>query len=114
MPEVLLSRPLLQSIGFNLDKHLSAVRTLYHDADFSHVGFTVDQDTQENLMHCDNGALSRLLQKPGQQDKESLPIDECEEYVNDANSASSAALFLEMVLQSMKHLTYYWLVKFKD
>jgi len=91
MPEVLLSRPLLQSIGFNLDKHLSAVRTLYHDADFSHVGFTVDQDAQQNMAQCDKGALSRLLLAPVQQDKESLPIDECEEYVNDGNTASIAS-----------------------
>jgi len=39
MPEVLLSRPVLMSIGFNLDEHLSEVRDRYHDADFSHIGF---------------------------------------------------------------------------
>lgn len=40
MPEVLLSRPILQSIGFNLDSHFAAVRDTFHDADFSHIGFT--------------------------------------------------------------------------
>ncbi len=35
MPEVLLSRPVLMSLGFNLDTHLANVRESYHNADFS-------------------------------------------------------------------------------
>lgn len=40
IPEVLLSSPLLQSFGCDLDKHLAAVRDTFHDADFSQIGFS--------------------------------------------------------------------------
>lgn len=37
--DLLLSRPLLNSLSFELDKHLSCVRNTVHDTDFSHIGF---------------------------------------------------------------------------
>jgi len=40
MPEVLMSRPLLVSMGFDLDRHLARVREQFHDQDFSFIGFT--------------------------------------------------------------------------
>ena len=39
MPEVLLSRPMLQRMGFDLAEHLAIVRDTFHDVDFSHIGF---------------------------------------------------------------------------
>ena len=39
MPEILIARPVLQAIGFNLDEHLKRVRNQFHDADFSISGF---------------------------------------------------------------------------
>jgi RNase H-like domain found in reverse transcriptase/Integrase core domain/Reverse transcriptase (RNA-dependent DNA polymerase)/Chromo (CHRromatin Organisation MOdifier) domain len=40
MPEVLLGRPLLKALGLDADSHLSNVRELHHDSDFSHVEVT--------------------------------------------------------------------------
>ena len=40
MDEVLLSRPVLQSLGFNLEEHLSKVRQNFHETDFSDIGFS--------------------------------------------------------------------------
>ena len=54
MPEVLLSRPVLLSIGFDLEKHLATVHDKYHDADFSDIGFRPKQ-----VPHF--GALASLL-----------------------------------------------------
>ena len=39
---MLLSRPILLSLGFNLEKHLARVRKDFHDTDFSHVLFDLD------------------------------------------------------------------------
>ena len=46
---ILLSRTLLQAIGFDLDEHLKVVRDRYHDCDFSHIGFgqNREEDTAE-------------------------------------------------------------------
>lgn len=61
MPEVLLSRPLLQAIGFNLDKHLADVRDRYHDVDFSHIGFSQSIQTDGDTETPEPGRLSKLL-----------------------------------------------------
>ena len=45
LPQVILSRPLLQSIGFDLTKHLHLVRNSFHDMDFSHIGGADGEDT---------------------------------------------------------------------
>ena len=50
MKEVLLSRPLLQTLEFDLPSHLSSVRAKFHDADFSNIGFSpeiFDHDKDE-------------------------------------------------------------------
>jgi len=78
MPEVLLSRPVLMSIGFNLDEHLSEVRDRYHDADFSHIGF--NPGTPSVGQSAVSGRLSRLLLKQDNQTDHTLPVDESEEY----------------------------------
>ena len=40
MSEVILARPVLQTIDFDIDKHLSTVRSQFHDMEFSQVGFS--------------------------------------------------------------------------
>ena len=40
MPEVLLSRPLLRSMGLDIDKHRAEVRDEFHNADLFHVEFS--------------------------------------------------------------------------
>ena len=59
---MLLSRPVLESVDFILPQHLSTVRATFHDADFSHVGFS------PKIFDCKNenaprtpSSLSRLL-----------------------------------------------------
>lgn len=37
---ILLSRPLIQALGFDIDEHLKTVRDTYQDCDFSHVCFS--------------------------------------------------------------------------
>ena len=37
MDDVILAGPILQTIGFDLDKHLADVREKYHDTDFAHI-----------------------------------------------------------------------------
>jgi len=62
MNEVLLSRPILQSIGFDLDRHLETVRDKFHDADFSHVGSSSRiPDGTEGTLPLRPGRLARLL-----------------------------------------------------
>ena len=41
LPEVLIGRPVLKAIGFNLDDHLAKVRTKCHDMDFSHIALLI-------------------------------------------------------------------------
>lgn len=53
MRDVLLSRPVLLTLGSDLDAHLARVRTQYHDKDMSHVSF----DAESRL----GGELARLL-----------------------------------------------------
>ena len=75
MPEVLLSRPLLQSLGFNLDKHLASVRHRFHDTDFSNIGFSpqIPSDTSSHP-----GQLSHLLLQPDidASTSQELPLDD--------------------------------------
>lgn len=47
MPEVLLSRLVLQSLGFNLDADLKLVREKYHNMDLYRVGFEPDYSLSE-------------------------------------------------------------------
>ena len=71
MPEVLLSRPLLVSLGFDLDAHLARVRGKYHDQDFSAVGFDPNftLGTDENVP---KGRLAKLMQNAIEYDQ---PVD---------------------------------------
>ena len=59
MSEVLMSRPLLNSLGFNLEQNLARVRDKYNNGDFSAVGF----DAAEPALKTNTGKLARLLQK---------------------------------------------------
>ena len=62
MDEVLLSRPVLQSLGFNLDNHLTAVRNTFHDADFAHIGFSPKIfDPKKDTPPTTPGRLASLL-----------------------------------------------------
>ena len=47
MSEVLLSRPILQTLGFDLPSHLSAVRDKFHDMDFAHLSSSPDYQDME-------------------------------------------------------------------
>lgn len=38
---MLLSRPIPQIMAFNLEAHLARVRSVFHDSDFSDIGFTL-------------------------------------------------------------------------
>ena len=44
LPQVLLSRSVLKSMHFDLDKHLATVRCKFHDTDFSHIGILSGAD----------------------------------------------------------------------
>jgi hypothetical protein len=63
MPEVLIGRPVLLSMGFNLDHHLASVRSSFHDTDFSHIGFLAS-DIQPSLLPTTHGSLANLLVAP--------------------------------------------------
>jgi len=76
MDEVLLSRPLLQSIGFNLDDHLASVREVFHDTDFSHVGFSSTIMPQQSTLPKKPSHLSRILLTPNVQEEAVLSLDE--------------------------------------
>ncbi len=74
MPEVLLSRPVLMSLGFNLDAHLANVRESYHNADFSGIGFDpaiVESAKTDGVLNPGN--LSSILLNNDTQNTESLP-----------------------------------------
>ena len=59
-----MSRPILISLGFNLDNHLSNIRSTFHDTDFSHIGFSPEKfDTKKDVPTKSPGNLSRLLLK---------------------------------------------------
>jgi hypothetical protein len=74
MPEVLMSKPVLISMGFNLDHHLASVRSTVHDADFSHIGF----NTNNAIPVTDQTAslLARILLAPVRDTTASAPMDE--------------------------------------
>ena len=62
MDEVILSRPILQTTGFDLDKHLETVREKYHDTDFSHIGFSPAVfDVSKDIPPSIPGRLSQLM-----------------------------------------------------
>lgn len=61
MSEVLLSRPTLQAIGFDLDKHLATVRDVFHDADFSHIGLSGTGSASQDLLPVHPSRLARVL-----------------------------------------------------
>eukprot|EP00171_Calliarthron_tuberculosum_P008400 IDg8400t1 len=74
MDEVLLSRPLLKSIGFDLEKHLSSVQKTFHDTDFSHIGFSADMERDSidlNYPSPLTGALINASEQLGN----AVPID---------------------------------------
>ena len=60
MNEVLLSRPLLQSLGFNLDEHLARVGRQLHEVDCSDIGFEANNEMAAAVSPSDS-KLSRLL-----------------------------------------------------
>lgn len=64
MDEVILSRPLMKSIGFDLKYHLSIVRDTFHDSDFSHIGFDFS-DASEELPTIPSIVSQRLLDRTG-------------------------------------------------
>lgn len=57
MSEVLLSRPVLMSLGFNLTEHLSRIRSQFNDKDFSAIGYTHNLDIVTNS----TGKLARVM-----------------------------------------------------
>ena len=69
MPEVLLSRPLLQSLRFDLPKHLGMLRDQFQDVNCSHIEFLPDPslaDQSPPLVPC---RLAALLLLQATQDK---------------------------------------------
>ena len=62
MSEVLLSRPILQTLGFDLPKHLSVVRDQFHDTDFSNLASDSSIfDPQTDSPPVEPGTLAKLL-----------------------------------------------------
>lgn len=78
MPEILLARPVLKSMGFDLDAHLSLVRDSFHDTDFSHIG-TVDTGTDISTVSL------QLLNTTGQTDV-SEPYQDAEDSESNENT----------------------------
>ncbi len=74
MSEVLLSRPLLESIGFNLKDHLSTVRDTFHDSDFSHIGFSADSAPELNPPLAPS-KLASVLIRANEQLGTAAPLD---------------------------------------
>ena len=74
MTEVLLSRPILQSLGFDLASHLKAVHHRYHDADFSNIGFLPGEVPDARPA----GQLASLLAQPdlSSGDPGLMPVDD--------------------------------------
>ena len=60
MSDVLLSRPILQSLGFNLDSHLARIKDKFHDVDMSHISFDADHELETKHANA-SGSLSRIL-----------------------------------------------------
>ena len=74
--DVLLSRPLLHSLGFNLDSHLPQVRERYHDADFAHV--THDDNSQSSHDSTSTtGKLASLLHRNNENTAQSQDFQDC-------------------------------------
>ena len=46
MSDLLLSRPILQSLSFNLDSHLTSIKDRFHDVDMSYVSFDADYELE--------------------------------------------------------------------
>lgn len=59
MDEVLLSRPILQSMGFNLQEYLCKFREKFQDTDFSSIGFTKGEPILPS--YIPENSLSSLL-----------------------------------------------------
>ena len=70
MPNVLLSRPILLSLGFNLNAHLARVRAKLHDQDFSHIVFVADEQMMAENTPQPQGKLSKLLQNSAEETDE--------------------------------------------
>ena len=83
MPEVLLSRPLLMSMGFNLDEHLARVRRQYHNTDFSNIGFDPDL-TVGTEINSSAGRLARLV-------RHKVSRDHAVEYLRDSDDEEVVA-----------------------
>jgi len=92
MPEVLMSRPLLVSMGFDLDRHLARVREQFHDQDFSFIGFTPANPGGENTGHS---RLSRLMYRSEDFDAPVSYLDQTEE---DHNAGGADGCFTEFTL----------------
>ena len=91
IPEVLLSRPLLQSLGFNLDAHLARVRDVYHNKDFSTVGFEMDPDLA-NSSPVPEGRLSGLLSAPISSDGPAAYLDALPSTAKSSKPSSAPSL----------------------
>ena len=61
MREVLLSRPLLQTLGFDLPTHLSLVRDKFHDVDFANLSSTPDLQQSGNNTPNERSKLANAL-----------------------------------------------------
>ena len=84
MDEVILACPILQTIGFDLDKHLADVLEKYHDTDFAHIGFSpaVFDTAVETPLHKPSRLSQLLLHCTEQNSNHSQP-----------NSQTAAACF---------------------
>jgi len=87
MSEVLLSRPLLQAIGFDLDKHFATVRNRFNGVDFSHIGFSQELKGSDNETEpIAPSRLSRLLLDKSEQTK-LQSVDDRAEHTEDVVAA---------------------------
>lgn len=77
MDEVLLSRALLKSIGFDLEKHLFYVRAAFCDANFSHIGFSAgDENDLDGPLRAHPPLLTSMLIKANELSGKLVPLDE--------------------------------------
>lgn len=75
MDEVILSRPLLETLGFRVKDHLSSVKDTCYNADFSHIGFS-DEILEDESVLGKPSKLSSLLIRANQQLGTAVPIDD--------------------------------------
>lgn len=77
MDEVLLSRPLLQSLRFNLDQQWLRIRLDFQNADCSSLTWETNLNLK-NENNCNRGALSQLLQEKHSKEDANNHLNETE------------------------------------